>query len=59
MELLYAGSEDQTCDPLPEDPAALPVSPPLPADVHAPTTVHVSERESTAAAPSTLRTPGR
>uniref|UniRef100_A0A8C5FFL1 Kinesin family member 21A n=1 Tax=Gadus morhua TaxID=8049 RepID=A0A8C5FFL1_GADMO len=56
MELLYAGSEDQTCDPLPEDPAALPVSPPLSADVHAPTTVHVSERESTAAAPSTLRT---
>uniref|UniRef100_A0A8C4Z5T5 Kinesin family member 21A n=1 Tax=Gadus morhua TaxID=8049 RepID=A0A8C4Z5T5_GADMO len=32
MELLYAGSEDQTCDPLPEDPAALPVSPPLSAD---------------------------
>uniref|UniRef100_A0A8C5FEC7 Kinesin family member 21A n=1 Tax=Gadus morhua TaxID=8049 RepID=A0A8C5FEC7_GADMO len=56
MELLYAGSEDQTCDPLPEDPAALPVSPPLSADVHAPTTVHVSERETNMLPKSGLHT---
>ena len=58
MELLYAGSEDQTCDPSQEDLAALPVFSPPPADVHAPTTVHVSEGTA-AAPPPTLRTPGR
>ncbi|CAL8242128.1 unnamed protein product [Merluccius merluccius] len=56
MELLYAGSEDLTGESPQGDPAAPPFTSPLPADVHAPATAHVTDRESTAASPSTLTT---